>query len=357
MPRAIYNPLFFGFRPFKALRFYPMEYTFDGEGICPILEKLQEQIDSLNNQLIDRLTQINAPILFVRSGSGITAQDLAPGKVRTIDGEPQQDIYEFRFSDQTYTISPEIDRLTAMADRAVGITPEVMGIPTAERPVARETFARIQEANKKFKYGIDNLRDDISDVGMMLLEFFAQYQPMYSYTKKEGGRFVEKTMRFPQMYLRDGIEVDLATSTEMLNQEVRREINLTLFQLLMTYYQQIAPLWQAIVNPTAPPDYKKFCMATIQVGNTLLENIIKDFNFPNADQLLVDVQEIVDVQQALMPPMMPPPMGGPPGQGGPQGGPGGGGPGGPQGGPSMPPMSPMSGMQPPPGFIPQNKPR
>jgi len=245
-----------------------------------------------------------------------------------------------------------------MADRICGITPEVMGIPTAERPVARETFARIQEANKKFKYGIDNLRDDITELGMMLLEFFAQYQPVYTYQKPEGGQFVEKTMHFPQMYLRDGIDIDLATSTEMLNQEVRRTINTELFQLLMTYYQQINPLWQAIVSPTTPPDYKKYCMSIIKVGNTLLERIIKDFNQPNADELLIDVQEVVDIQRTLMSPMMPP-MGGPPGQGGPQGGPGGagGGPGGPQAGPGMPPINPMQSMQPPPGYIPQGRPR
>jgi len=162
-------------------------------------------------------------------------------------------------------------------------------------------------------------------------------------------------MHFPQMYLRDGVDIDLATSTEMLNQEVRRTINTELFQLLMTYYQQINPLWQAIVSPTTPSDYKKYCMAIIQVGNTLLERIIKDFNQPNADELLIDVQEVVNVQQALQSPMMPP-MGGPQGQGGPQGGQGGS-PGGPQGGPSVPPINPMQPMQPPPGFIPQGRPR
>jgi len=349
MPRVIFNPTFYGFRPFVALKFYPTEYSFDGEGICDILFNLQEQIDTLNNQLIDRLHQINAPILFARAGSGITPDALAPGKVRFTDGEPEQDLWEFRFSDQTYSVHPEIERLTAMADRVCGITPEVMGMPTAERPVARETFARIQEANKKFKYGIDNLRDCINEIGMMLLDFFAQYQPVYTYTKKQGGTFVEKTMNFPQMYLRDGIDIDLATSTEMLNQEVRREINTQLFQLLMTYYQQIAPMWQAIVNPTTPPDFKKYCMALIGVGNTLLDRIIKDFNQPDSEQLLINVEEIVNPQQVLMSPMMPPMMGGmqgPPGQGQ-----------SPQGGPGMPPIQPMQPMQPPPGYIPQGVPR
>lgn len=355
IPRAIYNPLFFGFRPLKELKFYPTEYSFDGEGICGILEKLQDEIDSLQNQMIDRLTQINAPILFAREGVDVP-KTLVPGKVYKTGGEPQSDLYEFRFSDTTYSIHPELDRLIAQADRACGVTPETMGIPTAERPVARETFARIQEANKKFKYGIDNLRDDISEIGMMILEFFSQYQPVYTYTRQQGGTFVDRTMSFPQLYLRDGIDVDLATSTEMLNQEVRRTINMELFQLLMTYYQQTVPMWQTIVNPTAPPDFKKFCMALIQVGNTLLGRIIKDFNQPDVDKLLIDVSEIVDPQQVLMSPMMPPPMGGPGGQG-PQGqGPPGGG-GGPQSGPSIPPINPMQTMQPPPGYIPQGRPR
>jgi len=331
-----------------ALKGYLTEYSFEGEGICDILYNLQEQIDTLNNQLIDRLHQINAPILFARTGS-ILPDALNPGKVKYTDGDPKEDLYEFRFSDQTYSIHPEIERLMGMADRVCGITPEVMGMPTAERPVARETFARIQEANKKFKYLIDNLRDYFNDSAMMILDFFSQYQPTYTYTTKQGQTFVEKTMKIPQMYLRDGIEVDLATSTEMLNQEVRRDINTQLFQLLMTYYQQIAPMWQAIVNPTTPPDFKKYCMALIKVGNTLLDRIIKDFNQPDSEQLLIDVEEIVNPQQVLMSPMMPPMMGGMQGQGG-QGQ-------SPQGGPSMPPIQSMQPMQPPPGYIPQGVPR
>jgi len=46
--RAYYNPYFFKFRPLHLFIGRPVEYNIDGEGICGIIEKLQEEIDTIH---------------------------------------------------------------------------------------------------------------------------------------------------------------------------------------------------------------------------------------------------------------------------------------------------------------------
>jgi hypothetical protein len=298
--RAIYNPLFYGFRPFLPITFYPGEYTLEGTGLCEILTELQNAIDRVFNQRFDRLTQLNCPMLFVRADIGLDDFELEPGKVTVIDGEVQGAIEEFKFSD-TYPSTERLEgSLNSMADQSVGIAPVNLGQPTSERPVARETLMLLEETNKKFKFGIDNIRDCISDIGMMVLEFFAQYQPVYNYKiKNEQGGYERKTINFPLEYLRDGIKVKLRASSEMLNQEIRRKIGLTVWDLVGEYMTRAAGMAQLLTNPQMPPEFKKVLMEANKIGVKLMKNILRDFGLVEEEALVLDLAKTMDTQKMI----------------------------------------------------------
>lgn len=321
--RCIYNPLFKGFRPFQDLVFYPTEYSFDGEGVCEILEPLQKVADTLTNQRLDTLTLMNAPWIFVRVGSGLEDLKPSPGKTTPVHGEVDQEIKIVQFPGNLQPTFQEEDRINAYMDRAIGITPAIMGISTAERPVAKETFALREEANKKFKGGIDNVRDKLSKVAWMLVDFFTQYQPTYKYGKK--GK--EETIRFPAEYLRDGITIELATSTEMLNQEVRREVNMTVFMLQKDFMTSLAGMGQLLENPQIPSGFKQVLIDGNDISVKLMKRILEDFEIRDADDLVLDLRKSIDTDKAIAQSAdkMPPPEGG-------------------QGG--QPPMAPQPPMQP-----------
>jgi len=298
--RCIYNPLFDSYRPFEKFVFYATEYEFDGLGICEIEEKLQVEIDTLHNQRLDRMTQINQPMTIVKTGIGIDNFKLAPGKVWFVDTEVDKAVMELPFHDIYHSTFNEEQMLVQYADRAIGITPAVMGISTAERPVAKETMALQQEANRKFQNGINNIIDRVERLIYKVLDHFIQYQPVYKYRQQEGEKLEKAEMDLSGFaYLRDGIDIELEGAREMNTQEVRREVNLTLYQLVMDYHQRLT-------------------------GDQ-----------PNAEDLVLDVDKIIDMQQQMQPPQQPPgagfagPGGQPPGPGGPSGP---GGAGGPQGG-------------------------
>jgi len=319
---AIYNPIFKGFRPFIDYVFYPSEYHFDGEGAMEILEKPQIELDGLHNRRLDRLTMLNCPETFIKQGSGIDDYKRSPGKVTVVRGELETSIKELEAHDIYPSTFREEDMLASYMDRAVGITPAVMGISTAERPVARETFALQQEANKKFAFGINNIVRRISDTIYMLLEMMAQYQPEYRYKVRQGEEFQEKTVNFPGWMVRDSLQIECIAASAMLNQEVRREKELTLYQLLSDYYTKTAGMVQAVCDPSLPPDFKKFLISVVEKGDRRIEKILDDFDERDSEQYLVNINEVIDVDANLNPP--PPPQM-PPGQpptmpGGQQGG-------------------------------------
>ena len=298
--RAIYNPLFYGFRPIKEFKFNPIEYRFDGEGTCEILEPVQLEINSQHNQRLDRLNQTIAPGFLVAESSDIEDFEYYPGVIRRT-GNPAEDLREIQVSTAPIPSTVvEENMLVQYGKESLGISPEVLGQPTAERPVAREAIARLQESNKKFKFGIDNIRDDLSEFIMMAVELFAQYQPNYTYYIEEKGGYEKKAIDFPFEYIRDLVKVEVAASSELMNQEIRREINLVLYQMLSDYMTNLAGMAQAIVSPETPSDFKKFLINASMLAEKIMERIVRDYNQPDAEDLVMNIAESINVEKAIM---------------------------------------------------------
>lgn len=303
-----YNPVFTGNRPFVKIVGYPKEYSFDGMGICEAVYQDQEQLDSIKNQRFDRMTLLNTYVTMTREGAFqekfvwengknyvCTDQDME-NAFRVIQGPP---IYP-----DTYQIE---DRTRANGEKSIGITPAVMGMQTAERPVAKVELSNVEEANKKFKSYIDNIRLAIQEIFYQILELWAQYQPTVRYKSEQGGEFKEETVEIPNLAaIREGLEIELAASTEMLSQETRREVNIVVFQMLSKYYSDLGTMAQAVTNPQVPPDFKKYVFAVDKASSKLLKDIMRDFDKNNPDELIVGLSDIINEQQALMPPMQPP---------------------------------------------------
>lgn len=302
--RAIYNPIFSQFRPFEALVFYPLEYSQEGEGICEILYKLQIEVDTLHNQRIDRMTEINAPLVFVRAGIGLDNYKINPGEVTPVDEDLDSAIRIENFPDVYYSTMQEEDRINEYGRQAVGIAPEMQGQTAAERPVFKEAFARLQEANKKFQSGRDNIIRGYERTIKKVLEFFAQYEPTYEYTAKEVDEegntfFANKSVEFPLEIIWDGIRVELAAATETMNPDMRREINMTVYHLLSDYMTKSAGMVEAILSVDVQSEFKQWLIAQYEVGVTLIRRIMEDFDQADAQSLALALDQVIDVNAAI----------------------------------------------------------
>jgi hypothetical protein len=301
--RAIYNPIFKQFRPFQEFVFYPVEHSFDGKGILPILENLQVQLDTIVNQRLDRLTQINCPWYLVKEGSNLAKRignRMKPGEIVVEDDDLDKVLREVKFSDATPQTVMEEDRTIRHMDEAIGVTADIMGVPTSDRPVFRETMAHLGEAYKKFNYGAENVRENgMVELFYKLLEIFAQYQPSYTYSTKEGAVIEEKTVDFPVTAIRDGFNITLFASSDEINQDARREKNMTVYQILKDYMTGIAGMGQFITNQMVPSDFKRLLIKANEISAKMLTRVFDDFDVRDADDLVLDIAEIIDIQKAL----------------------------------------------------------
>jgi hypothetical protein len=305
---AIYNPTFANFRPFIDFTFYPVEYSFDGEGACQILESIQKEIDDVHNRRLDRLTEVNAPMIFVQEGAFEQKLELDPGKVVVCNGDPNQLIREFKFSDTTPSTVNEENMLVNYGQQSIGVTPHVLGMPTSERPVAKDTLSKVEEANKKFKFGTANILRRLEELGYKALEMYAQYQPTMTYYTRDGdGILRQESLDFPLDSIRDGLDITLTVSGDMMSQEIRREIGLQVYTIVSDYYTKLAGMAQALVNPMMPPAFKKFVIAVSQIGSKMLERVLRDFDIADAESIIVALDEVITQEDMMQPPPQPPP--------------------------------------------------
>lgn len=302
--RCIYNPLFSGFRPFVLIKFYPTEFSADGEGICEILYKLQIEIDTLHNQRIDRMTEINAPLVFVRSGAGLDDYEINPGEVTVVDDDIEASINIVHFPDVYHSTEREEARLVNYANRACGIAPENLGQTTVDRPVFKEAMARMQETNKKFQSGRDNVVRGYQRLGEIILEYFAQYQPEYTYieetkNKKDEMVFIERNVDFPLEYVWDGLKVELEAANEIANMDQRREINQMIFGMMNQWMTENATMVQSILDKNVPSEFKKWLAAQYDIGVTMMRRVLEDFEQADAEELALALEKIIDVDAAI----------------------------------------------------------
>jgi hypothetical protein len=345
--RAIYSPTFTGQRPFVRLVGNPSEYAFDGEGFCKVLYHLQEEIDTIHNQRLDRMSQVNSLMTVTQSGSGLDDFKIKPGKNYVCDGNVQDVFREIKFSDSYPSTFSEEQMLVGLADRVTGNTAVVQGASTAERPVFKDSQLQLGESNKKFKSMGDNLIAGITEIMYQLLELYSQYDPRIQYQIEEGGKMVDKSVTLPIMQIRDGLEITMAASSEIVSQEARREINNNTYMMVSDFGTKTATVVQALTSPQVPIPFKKFLLAASEANSILMTDILLDSERPDAEKLSLNLMKIFtpeEIQQMLQPPPPPQP---PPGPGGPPSGPDGpvGPPNGPPQGPPQGPPGPQMGPQ------------
>jgi hypothetical protein len=298
--RAIYHPLFSGFRPFMKITPLPVPFRFDGRGLCEALESIQNEIDYFHSQRINRLIEINAPMILIRAGCGLEKLELSPGATFVTEFNINETLKEILFSDVFPSTEREEDRLIAMAQQVCGVTPNVMGMSTAERPVAKETFALIQEANRMFAWMTDNVRKPGIELAYQFLEMFAQYQPVYTYFDDDGnGAFVERTVNFPLQDIRRGLKIDLTVSSEVINKEIRREVNLAIYQLVSDYMTKMATMIQAVVDSKAPSDIKRVIYEANRISVNVLTMILRDYDVPDPENLVLDLEKVTDKETLI----------------------------------------------------------
>jgi hypothetical protein len=244
---------------------------------------------------------LNSYVTVSRTGVGLDNFKFSQGKHYVCEENPTEDVFRvIQVPDVSPTQFTEQSVLSSLGERLSGISPAMQGISTSERPVAKETFQLIEEANKKFKSQIDNIRDGLIEGAYQTLELMSQYQPTLRFKEDINGEWVEQTVSIPVMSLREGFDIELSAATEVLSQETRREIWLNVFMLVRQFQTDVGGMAQMLTSPEVPSEMKKVILEANRIGVEILKQILIDFEVPNAEQLVLNLTKTVDVKKVVM---------------------------------------------------------
>ena len=281
-----FHPYHHGKRPFIKLGYFPVEGRFYDQGLCEMLEQIQEAISSRFNQRSDNITINSLKMFLKRKGvRGLQPGDpLYSGKIIEVMNI-HDDIKELQVSEiYPSTVNEEI-MLRDYGERLAGISEATSG---SAQPVSRTTasaqLALLQEQAKRIDLTVRAIRKGLNEVGGQAINLYFQFglNGKGLAWMGERGRIVEAVFRLPKRAVELGLAVRVQVPTSVQNRQVKRENSLAMFNLLNQLYKEILPLAQGLA-PDALPEVVR---AMVNGGQKFLGDVLETFDVSDPEEAL-----------------------------------------------------------------------
>lgn len=302
--RVEFHPYWHGKRPFVALRYFPIEYRFYGQGLCEQLEQIQEEITAIHNQRLDNATLANIRAIKVRKLS----QALKPGDPiyagQIIPVNEMDDIEPFQLG-EVYPSTIENESIArSYAERLSGINDANMrgGMPVS-RTTATAQMALLQEQSKRFDQTIRKIRAGMKQIADFIFLYYFQFgieesKPIQWLGEK--GRAINAIFTLPYKTVDMGLGFEAAAPTSQLNKEQQRQQHLAVFNLLVQMYDKFFLL---LGNIGAPPDLLAIVAGSMaSTAKDFLWQVLERMDITNPDEALATlsvIERILPAPEAL----------------------------------------------------------
>jgi hypothetical protein len=234
----------FSRRPWRVGRYILIEHWFYGEGLCEILEHLQEEISTIHNQRIDNATIANLRIILVaRLIKGLRPGDrLWSGKVVKV-ANVKDDVGTLQLGD-VYPSTVNNEAISqGYVDKVSGSNEVTAG---TARPVSRTTataqLALLEELNRRFDKIVKGLRRTLRGVYRDLTDLFTKVGTgglAEEWLGTVRGRRLEAFLGLPADLLKRKIKIQVTATRSTINREVEFQNQIAVWQLLVQMWQQI----------------------------------------------------------------------------------------------------------------------
>ena len=344
---AIANPILNRRRPFTIIRLEAREHSITGIGVADMIGDLNEEMNTVHNQTIDATTVSICGMFGVRPGTETwdVLDQIWPGK--RIPMFQEGDVKEIGLGPLKVNSLPLEEYLRSYAERRTGISDFGLGREPspARRGTATGTMAIIQEGNKKFDYQISDIRRGTGELGMLMLSLIQQMYPDGHEIKvlgADGAAFDTIRLIFPEdTPVEEAVAIEVQSNSASINRQMQQQNAMTLFQVMMSFYQQSFQLAQVLATPGLPPPLIELGAQMAKGGEVLMKDILASFENRKADDLIPDLEELYAQIGALGLAMG---LAAQSGMGGPQGAPGGMGGSGEEGGAGGESRAPSGGV-------------
>ena len=281
-----FHPYWHGKRPFIKLGYFPVPGRFYDQGLCEMLEQIQEAISARYNQRSDNITLASLKIFLKRKGvRGLQPGDpLYSGKIIEVL-DVHNDIREMQISEiYPSTVNEEL-LLRDYGERLSGTNEVNAG--TAQ-PVSRTTasaqLALLQEQAKRIDLTVRGIRGGLNEVGSQAIDLYFQFgvNGKALAWMGENGRTVEAVFRLPRRVVELGMAVKVQVPTSLQNRQVKRENSIAMFNLLTQLYQQMLPLAQGL----APDALPAVVQAMVGGAQKFMGDVLETFDISDPEEAL-----------------------------------------------------------------------
>ncbi len=281
-----FHPYWHGKRPFVKLGYFPKPGRFYDQGLCEMLEQIQEAISGRFNQRSDNITLASLKIFLKRKGvRGFQPGDpLYSGKIIEVL-DVHNDIREMAIGEiYPSTVNEEL-LLRDYGDRLSGTNEVTAG---SAQPVSRTTasaqLALLQEQAKRIDLTVRAIRGGLNEVGGQGIDLYFQHglNGKGLAWMGERGRIVEAVFRLPKRAVELGLAVRVQVPTSLQNRQVKRENSLAMFNLLNNLYKEMLPLAQAL----APEALPSVVQAMVKGAQKFLGDVLETFDVSDPEEAL-----------------------------------------------------------------------
>lgn len=234
-------------RPWIVFRYLRVEHRLYGEGMCEILEHLQEEISTIHNQRIDNATVANLQIILVKKLiRGLSPGDrLWSGKIVKAD---QEDVGLLRLG-EIYPSTVNNEQI------AKGYAQEISGIGATAtgqaQPVTRTTatsqLSLLEELNRRFYKPVKSIRKSAREMAIHCSDLFVDYGTAglaADWLGDERGMRIEETLKDPRVFMPGNAIVTMAATSTTVNREVEFQSAIAVMNLVVQTGTQMLQLAQ-----------------------------------------------------------------------------------------------------------------
>lgn len=281
-----FHPYYHGMRPFVPLRYFPVPGRFYGQGLCEMLEQIQEASSSRFNQRSDNITINSLKMFLKRKGvRGLQPGDpLYSGKIIEVL-DIHQDIRELTMGEIYPSTVMEERMLRDYGERLAGLNEATIG---SAMPVTRTTasaqLALLQEQAKRIDLTVRSIREGLNEVGFFGIALYFQFgvQGKALAWMGQRGKDVMAIFSLPKRVIELGLAVRVQVPTSLQNRQVKRENALAMFNLLNSLYEKLLPLVQAL----APEHLPNVVHAMVKGGQKFLGDVLEAFDTSDPEEAL-----------------------------------------------------------------------
>lgn len=298
-------------RPYTAIPYTIANNSVYGLGICEMVKPFQDSITQWERMASDNAYIANIRMFIVRKGSGIEeVPRLYAGRCFFVE-EPKADFIPFQTGDIYPSTLSERQNLFGMVEKRTGVSDYLTGRESpiiGSRATATSTLALIQEGTKRVEqvlenirlgvaeiiqnafdiwtqYGVDGIDDDVfegDNTGQLVKEFFDKQASHYS--------------------VRGSLAIDLSATDASGNRQVQQQLQLSIIQLMMGYYEKLMSAGQMIIQAQAQaPQLASLITATMVAASEMFKDLLQKYDIKNPDDYLPDIRQYITGQPVGMP--------------------------------------------------------